>query len=71
MKNTKQIVIEHIHKELGQFQDSISLGTEAKGGNIKIYCNFQNVEEAKQKIDNALLMRKYAQEKINQEKNGE
>lgn len=48
-------------------QDSLEIGTPAKGGAIKIYTDFRNIELTKEKINNAFEMRKYANEKFNQE----
>ena len=48
--------------------DSIEIGTPSKGGAVKIYADFGNLEAAKRKIDNAFEARKYAQEKLGEVK---
>jgi len=57
-----RIVVEH--KEVGKLQDSLEIGTPAKGGAIKVYCDFSNVEETKSRIDNAIIAREYAKTKL-------
>ena len=60
----KRILVEHIHKESETSKDSIDIGTPAKGGHIKIYCNFDDLEVTKAKINNAIKARSYAQSKL-------
>ena len=43
--------------------DSIEIGTPSKGGAIKVYGNFAEIDAFKRKIDNAVIVRNYAQEK--------
>ncbi len=50
---------------LNENKDSITCSTAAKGGEIKVYLNFSKLEECKNKIDNALQLRAYANEKLN------
>lgn len=57
-----KIIVEH--REAAKNQDSLELGTPAKGGAIKVYCDFSNLEETKAKVDNAILARSYAQSKL-------
>ena len=45
-------------------QDSLEVGTASKGGGIKVYVNFSDLEETKTKIDNAIIAREYARKKI-------
>jgi hypothetical protein len=44
--------------------DSLEIGTPSKGGAIKVYCDFFNPDAAKAKVDNAILVRDYANRKI-------
>ena len=44
--------------------DSLEIGTPAKGGGIKVYGDFNDKEAFKLKIDNAIELRAYANEKI-------
>jgi hypothetical protein len=46
--------------------DSWEGSTPARGGGVKVYVNFNNVEEAKQKIKNAVEIRAWANELIEQ-----
>ena len=46
-------------------QDSIELGTPAKGGGIKVYFDASNPELAKEKILNAIKLREWANTLIN------
>ena len=59
------MVEEHVHKHISENPDSVEIGTPAKGGAIKIYGNYDNVEAFKLKVDNAILVRKYAQAGLN------
>lgn len=51
-----------IHKT--EEPDSIEIGTPSKGGAIKVYGNFCNVEAFQKKIDNAVLVREYTNKKL-------
>ena len=54
-----------INKMVNDNPDSLEVGTPAKGGSIKIYCNFDNdYELIKGKIDRALKLRNYAKEEM-------
>jgi len=44
--------------------DSIEIGTPSKGGAIKVYCDFMNIETCKAKIDNAIFVRNYTNNKL-------
>ena len=46
------------------YQDSLEIGTPGKGGAVKIYCNFSNIEETNTRIKNALDSRDYARGEI-------
>jgi len=43
---------------------SLELGTPSKGGAIKVYFDADKLEDSKRKIDNAIIIRQYANEKI-------
>ena len=43
---------------------SLELGTPSKGGAIKVYFDADKLDDAKRKVDNAILIRLYANEKI-------
>jgi hypothetical protein len=51
-----------INKHINDESDSIDLGTAGKSGCVKVYFNANKPDEAKVKIDNALLLRKYMNE---------
>lgn len=53
--------MESIQKTINENPDSIEIGTPSKGGAIKIYGNFDNLEAFKEKIDKAKIAREYAQ----------
>jgi len=44
--------------------DSIEIGTPSKGGVIKVYGDFMNLEGFKAKIDNAVEIRSYFNSKL-------
>jgi hypothetical protein len=46
-----------IQKVINDNPDSIEIGTPAKGGAIKVYGNFNNLEEFEKKLINAKLIR--------------
>jgi len=58
---------ELIQRHINDNPDSLDIGTAGKGGNIKVYGNFNEIEEFKAKISNAILIRKYANELIEKE----
>lgn len=53
---------EHIHRS--ENPDSLEIGTASKGGGIKVYGNFLNKDDFKIKIDKAIEVRRYAQDKL-------
>ena len=53
-----------VQKVVNENPDSLKIGTPAKGGEIKIYGNFDDVESFKKKIDNAKLVKEYANQNI-------
>ncbi len=55
------MVEETIQKQVNENPDSLEIGTPSKGGSIKIYGDFNKVEEFKKKIDNAKEVRDYSQ----------
>ena len=59
---TKMEITTTIHKN--ENPDSIEIGTPSKGGAIKVYCDFANVEGCKAKIDNAIEIRNYTNAKL-------
>ena len=52
------------HREIGKMQDSLEVGTAGKGGSIKVYGDFNDLDAFKKKIDNAVIARSYANEKL-------
>lgn len=46
--------------------DSLSIGTDAKGGSIKIYHTAKDPEGFKSKVDNMFEVRQHAQMKMNE-----
>lgn len=53
--------VRHIHRNEGPvFQDSIEIGTPAKGGALKVYFNAADTADAKIRVQNAFLVRDYA-----------
>lgn len=52
------------HKHINENPDSIEMGTPSKGGAIKIYGDFFKPDEFEKKIDNAKLVREYAQAQL-------
>ena len=48
----------------GENPDSLEFGTPSRGGVIKLYCNFENLEATKLKIDRAFEAREYANGKM-------
>ena len=61
-KTDNKIVVEH--REVGKLQDSIDIGTPAKGGNVKIYGDFNDTTTFEKKIINAVKLRQSANEKL-------
>ena len=56
--------ISHKHKHTDEFPDSISIGTDGKGGNIKCYGNAKNIKEFISKFDNMIILRQHANDKM-------
>jgi hypothetical protein len=52
--------MESIQKIITENPDSIEIGTPSKGGAIKVYGNFNDLEAFKAKIDAAKAAREYA-----------
>ena len=59
--------MESIQKVINENPDSIEIGTPSKGGAIKIYGSFADLDSFKAKIDNAVIIRGYANNKLNPE----
>lgn len=55
---------ESIQKIITENPDSITLGSATKGAQIKVYGNFDEVDKFKAKIDNAVIVKRYASEQI-------
>jgi len=57
---------ESIHKTVTENPDSFEIGTPGKGGAIKVYGDFSDLEAFKQKIDSARAARDYATQILTQ-----
>ena len=68
METNEKIIVEH--REVGKLQDSLEIGTPAKGGAIKIYTSFDDKEKTEKKILNAVAARKFAQEQLDKQQAG-
>jgi len=55
---------ESTQKHITENPDSIEIGTPSKGGAIKVYGDFADVEAFKKKIDAAAEVKKYANANI-------
>ena len=55
---------EVIHKQITENPDSITIGSATKGSQIKVYGDFDKLDEFKAKIDNAREVRDYAQRNL-------
>ena len=53
-----------IQRVINDNPDSLEIGTPSKGGAIKVYGNFENKEVFKVKIDTALEIRGYTNQKV-------
>jgi hypothetical protein len=53
-----------IHKNINDNPDSLTVGTPGKLGEIKVYGNYDDPDSFKQKILNAILVRKFANAQI-------
>jgi hypothetical protein len=49
-------------------KESMTISTPAKGGELKIYCDFSDLEACKKRINNAFEARKYANNMLSMEK---
>jgi len=56
-------IVRHIHEDKDARPDSITIGTPSKGGEVKIYFNSDNPERATELVDNAFVIRSYANSK--------
>lgn len=57
---------EIVHKNITENADSIEISTPSKGGAIKCYLDFNKTEECKAKIKNAIEIRQYANNLLNE-----
>ena len=55
---------QHVHTHINENQDSIAMGSAAKGTLIKVYGDLSKPDEFKKKIDNAKTIRDYAQAQL-------
>ena len=55
----KHVIVEH--RELGKLQDSLECGSASKGGCVKVYTDFSDVDGTRDKILKAFEARKFAQ----------
>jgi len=55
-------VLEYKHYHISEDPDSIEVGTPGKGGCIKIYGDFRNVDAFREKVRAAYEIRRYAAE---------
>lgn len=56
------VAVEYRHIHISEDPDSIEVGTPGKGGCIKVYGNFHNLEAFQAKIKNAHALKQYAAE---------
>ncbi len=56
--------LKQLLEQLTENKDSFNIGSASKGGAIKFYCDFNNLEECKKKLDNAKELRDYANLKL-------
>ena len=56
------ITTNHVHRN--DSPDSLELGTPSRGGAIKVYGDFNQPDLFKVKIDNAFVVRSYANQKM-------
>jgi hypothetical protein len=62
-------VIEHEQRNIDENPDSISIGTDAKGGSIKCYGNANDLDAFKKKLDNMFLLREIARQTFEMQQN--
>ena len=55
---------ESIIRTVNDCPDSIEIGTPARGGAIKAYGNFLDIDSFRKKIDNACAVREYAKSRL-------
>lgn len=58
--------MESIQKLVTENPDSFEIGTPGKGGAIKVYGDFSDLEAFKKKVDNARAARDYATQILTQ-----
>ena len=57
-------IVRHIHETKDSRPDSLCIGTPSKGGEIKIYFNADDPARATELVDNAFVIRGYANTKF-------
>ena len=57
-------IVRHIHETKDSRPDSLCIGTPSKGGEIKIYFNVDDMARATELVDNAFVIRGYANTKF-------
>lgn len=62
LQNARSAVAKHL--TINENPDSIEIGSPSKGGAIKIYGNFNDLEAFKAKVRNAKELRTYAQTEL-------
>ena len=55
---------DHTQKVVNENPDSLKMGTPARGGEIKIYGNYDDITTFKKKIDNAKEVKEYAEKQF-------
>lgn len=64
-KTPEEQIIRHIHsQETPSYQDSISIGTPGRGGELKVYFNSSDMDGAIKRIDNAIELMKKTKQKM-------
>jgi hypothetical protein len=57
--------VEHIHRNEGPvYQDSLEIGTAAKGGGLKVYFDASNLADAETRLENAIALREKARKAL-------
>lgn len=64
MKKEPNLIIEMVHYNESKITSSITLGTPGKSGEVKVYVDPSNPQEAKDRIDTMLELRKYMQGRL-------
>ena len=64
-----QAILQNIHVDHNvhtdpKLQDSLEIGSSAKGGVIKVYGDFSNPEQFKAKLEQAIQLKEFANSRI-------